>query len=524
MNALQHGFAAILDQLAIWGPRVLLGVVFLVMGWIVARLLQRLVTALAVRIGVDRPFAQMAADGDMPTLSPMKLPSRILGVAVFWLVMLFAAVSFLTMLRLEAVALPFQTILVRISEWLPGLFAATILIVIGWVLATLVRNLMIRLMKAAHLDENLAKIGVITEDMAQQHRFASVVGIIVYSLVLMLFILPAVDALGLTMIATTLQGVVQTMADAIPNVLAAILVLAVAVLIAYLVRMPVTRLVAATGVDGLGKHIGLDSTTPRALSISSAVGHLVFWLIVLFAFPAALDRLGLEPLVAPLRDAWGMVIAMLPRMAAAAALMLAAVLIAKVLSPIVQTFLAGVGFDNVLQRVGLAGVHKKAMAGGDAWLPSRFVGNVVAFVVYLLFSIEALNALGLFALSALVGQLAAGLPSIVVAVAILAVALMVATTVARLVREATGSMTEVNSELAAGAAYVVIVLFGATMALEQLNVGGDVVQSAVLIMLAAIGIAFALALGLGLRPLIERWAGNRFGHWVDRKPGSGGGK
>lgn len=523
MNALQRGLETVLEQLAIWGPRLLLGVVLLLAGWIIARLLQRLATALAVRIGVDRPFAQMAAEGEMPPLSPSQAPSRILGVAVFWLVMLFAAVSFLTMLRLDAVALPFQTILVRIGEWLPGLFAATILIIIGWVLATILRNLVVRLMKTVHLDENLAKIGVISDATAQQYRFAGFVGIVVYALVLLLFLLPAVDALGLAMIATTLQSMVQMMADAIPNVLAAVLVLGIALLIAYVVRPPITRLVAATGVDGLGRHIGLDPAAGR-LTISSATGHLAFWLIVLFAFPAALDRLGLEPIVAPLRDAWAMVVAMLPRLAAAVVLMLAAVLIARILNPIVQSFLHGVGFDNVLARIGLARMHEKAMAGGDAWMPSKFMGGVVAFVIYLLFAIEALNALGLTALGALVGQLAAGLPHIVVAVAILAVALMVATTVARMVREATAPMTEINSELAAGAAYVVIVLFGGTMALEQLNVGGNVIANAVLILLAAIGVALALGLGLGLRPLIERWASNRFGHWVERRPQGGAGR
>lgn len=518
MSALQRGFEAVLEQLAIWGPRIFLGVVLLVVGWILAKLVQRLVTALAVRLGVDRPFAHLAAEGDIPSLPPARLPSRVLGVAVFWLVMLFAAVSFLTMVQLESVALPLQTILVRIGEWLPGLLAASALTIIGWVLATLARHLVMRLCNAAKLDERLKGIGAVNDDAAERQVFSNVLGVITYVLILALFLMPALDALGMTIIAVTVQNTMQTVANAIPGILAAAVVLAVAALIGYLLRGPVTRLVAATGVDRLGRYIGLDPERDRSMTISSVVGQIVFWLVLLFAFPAALDRLGLQAVVVPLRDAWANVIAWLPGVAAAIGLMLLAVLLGRIVAPLVEGFLHGVGFDSILARIGLLKLDEVQKARGDRWLPSKLLGAIAAFVIYLMLGEEALYALGLTQLGRLVGEIIFYLPNLFVAVAILAVALFIANWVSRMVRQATTPMTEVNSELAAGVAYVAITVFGAAMAIEQLAVGGALVQNAVLLIVGAFCLAAAIALGLGLKPLIEQWAKVRFTHWVDRKP------
>ncbi len=127
--------------------------------------------------------------------------------------MLFAAVSFLTMVQLETVAVPLQTVLVRIGEWLPGLLAAAVLTIVGWVVATLVRNLIVRLAKSMRLDERLQKIGVLSEEAVGRHHFAGMLGVIAYALILTLFLLPALDALGLTIIAVTVQNMLQVVAN-----------------------------------------------------------------------------------------------------------------------------------------------------------------------------------------------------------------------------------------------------------------------------------------------------------------------
>ena len=94
-----------------------------------------------------------------------------------------------------------------------------------------------------------------------------------YAVLLALFMVctgcaTALDTLGLHFVADTIQRSVNSVADAIPGILAALGVMGVAALIAYLIRPPVTRLLAGTGIDRWGQQIGLSP--PPAVMAATA--------------------------------------------------------------------------------------------------------------------------------------------------------------------------------------------------------------------------------------------------------------
>jgi hypothetical protein len=332
------------------------------------------------------------------------------------------------------------------------------------------------------------------------------VGVIGYAFVLLLFIPTALDILGLQFVAETVQRSLDAAAVSIPGILASLMVLGVAALIAYLVRPPVTRLVASTGVDGWGRGVGL--TQEGGVTISSVVGHVAFWLILLFAFPASLDKLGLEPIVTPLRNAWDNTIAALPNAFAALGIAVGAWLIGRVVGPITEKLLHGVGLDNVLEKMGMA---KWQQAAGERWQPSRIGASVAVFLIYLLLAQEALHTLGMTYMADLVARIVAYLPNLFVAILIFAIALYLGGLLGTLVRQATSALSNINSELAAAAANVAVVVFGAAMALGQLQVGGQLVEQTVLLIVAAVCLGSAIAFGLGARPLIQHWLEGKFG-------------
>ena len=101
-------------------------------------------------------------------------------------------------------------------------------------------------------------------------------------------------------------------------------------------------------------------------------------------------------------------------------MMLLAVIIGRIVAPLVERFLHGVGFDNVLARIGLVKLDDTQKARGGRWLPSKLLGAIAVFVIYLLLGQEALYVLGLTQLAELVGEIVLYLPNLFVAVAILA--------------------------------------------------------------------------------------------------------
>ncbi len=506
MEALQRGFQNVYEQLGIWGPRIALGIVLVLAGWVVAKILQRWTGAIAERTGLDRPFTQMAEDAEMPTIPESGRPSRILGVLVFWVVMLLVVVGFLTSMRLDPVAQPLTTLLSRIATWLPNLLGALVLVVAGWLIATVLRTLVVRMLQRSGLDAALARMGIQSEEAAKQERFAAIVGVIAYGLVLLLFIPTALDIIGLRFVAETVQRSLDSLAASVPGILAAVMVLGIAALIAYLARPPISRLLASTGVDQWGRTVGL--TPEGGVTISTVVGHFVFWLILLFAFPAALDKLGLEPIVTPLRNAWDRTIQVLPNALAALGIAIGAWLLGRVCGPIAEKIFSGIGLDSLLGRMGLA---RWQDAASGRWQPSKLLASVAVFLIYMVLAQEALHTLGMTYMADLVARIVSYLPNLFVAVVIFAIALYLGSLLGQFVRQATSALSDVNSELAAAAANVAVVVFGAAMALSQLQVGGRLVEQTVLLIIGAVCLAAAIAFGLGSRAVVENWMAGRFG-------------
>ncbi|RMG23022.1 MAG: hypothetical protein D6724_09225 [Armatimonadetes bacterium] len=511
MDSLQRGFERVWEQIAFWGPIVLLGLILVVVGWIVAKIVQAAVSAIARKAGLDKPFAQMAQDAELPSVPEKALPSTVLGIAAYWVVMLMVITGFLSAMHLDAVAEPLTQLLNKVSTWLPNLLGALILAIVGWLVATVVRTLVVRGLQRLSLDERLAKIGVQTEEEAAQSRFATILGNLAYALLLLLFIPTALEALGLRFVAESAQTIVDQLADAVPNILAAISVMAVAALIAFIVRPPIVRLLEATGVDAWGREVGLTpSEDGKGVTISSAVGHAVFWAILLFAFPAALDQLGLEPIVTPLRNAWEMVVMALPRLAAAVGIGVGAYLLARVVGPVVQRVLQSLGFDNILGRIGLTKIHEAAVrGGGEKWLPSKIASTAVVFVLYLILAQEALAALGMDYMAGEVRKIVEYLPNLLVGVGIFGLGLYLGSVVAGIVRASTSALPSINSELIASAANIAVVVFATAMALSQLQIGGAVVQNTVLLIVAGACLAGAIAVGLGSRTIVEEFLRER---------------
>src|SRR5690242_162515 len=97
-----------------WMPGGVVGaLILLVIGWIVARVLQAVVTGLGRRPGLDRRPAP--AVRNVPTApAPATDTASLIGRIVFWLVMLFVLVGVFDALGLQQVTAPLNDLLTRI--------------------------------------------------------------------------------------------------------------------------------------------------------------------------------------------------------------------------------------------------------------------------------------------------------------------------------------------------------------------------------------------------------------------------
>ncbi len=128
-----------LMQIARLLPPLLLALVILGAGFFVARLLERLVDGYLVRVQFDRSAARWGVTEAVERTGTRLDPARVVGKLLFWGIML-------GVILLAAAALGIQNvndIFANLVGYIPSVFAAIIVIVLGVVLGEFVRALIL---------------------------------------------------------------------------------------------------------------------------------------------------------------------------------------------------------------------------------------------------------------------------------------------------------------------------------------------------------------------------------------------
>jgi len=221
-------------------------------------------------------------------------------------------------------------------------------------------------------------------------------------------------------------------------------------------------------------------------------------------------NIALEPLRAFLHQVGEFV----PKLLLAIVIVLIGWLIAKALKLAVVKGLRAINFHVLTERAGMDGFLQQSGSTTDT---TRILGVLTYWLVILAALILAFNSLGLAHVTDLLGRVALLIPRIIVSIVILAFgsyfALFVGATIASQARSSGVSDAELLGRVARYAVIVFVVL----IALDQLDIGGNIIRQSFLIILAGVVLALALAFGLGG----QRWAAAWLDRWWPRRDRGG---
>ena len=160
----------------------------------------------------------------------------------------------------------------EVLQFLPRLVTFAILLLIGYIIARVVRTVLTKGLRAVHFDDiaNRAGITRALEMAGTRLDAAAVLATVVFWWIFLIFIELAVNALGLVQISTFINQVLNYL----PNVFVAILIVIIGALIANVV---------AGIVRGAAGEAGL--------SIAPILATVARWAILLFAILSALTQL-----------------------------------------------------------------------------------------------------------------------------------------------------------------------------------------------------------------------------------------
>ena len=196
----------------------------------------------------------------------------------------------------------------------------------------------------------------------------------------------------------------------------------------------------------------------------------------------------------------------LPRIVLALLVLLAGWIVAKMVRFAIARGLRAVNFNVLTERAGIDGFLRD---GGIQTDTAGILALLFYWLVILASLIIGFNLLGLTYITDLLGQVVLFLPKVMVALLILAFGAYFARFVGNAVTAYCRNVHIQDADILGRLAQYAIIAFVVLIALDQVNVGGDIVRQTFLIVLAGVVLALALAFGIGGKDwaaeMLERW-------------------
>ena len=315
MNNIANSFENALANFINFLPQLLMGIVLIIVAWVVATLVKKALVKGLEATGMSSKLSKWgAADTDDQGSNMVSALGKV-GYFLVWV--LFLPGIFATF-GLESIGRPVTNMIDTALAFLPNIIAALIILVLGFYVAKFVKNLIYNLGVAANVDKMMNKLTGSTDNSntemvkSNKQTLASVLANTVYVLILIPIVLMALDVLNIDTIAQPISEVLNSILGAIPNILVAVVLLAVGVAIAKFPGDMLKDLLRGTGFNKYSSY--LNKSGDMNVDLAKIIGNTVAALIGVFFLVEALNALNLTML----NDIVAAIIAYLPNILFAA--------------------------------------------------------------------------------------------------------------------------------------------------------------------------------------------------------------
>lgn len=353
-----------MDSLNIdWGSlllNIVAAIVILLATWIIASLVKSALSKWLVKI----PFLQRSEDGGRGLAGS-------LATIVSLLIWLLGLTAVLTLFSLDSVLSPLQGLLNGFMQAVPGVVGAGLIFFIGYVLAKVVRQILVTALHAAHFDERIANFGSDAKRVSdapinrsatqpaqapqgqpypqqgqpqqgqhqqmaapqqrpaqQRSSVTDIIGNVVFALIVVVVAIAALDVLGIPALSGPATRMLSMFLDALPLIIGAGILLAVGVVIANFIVGILEPILEGLNLDEKLEGLGIERGSVDSAKVITTIVRVG---IILFFAVAAANLLNFAAITRILDN----VLSLGGRILFGAAVILAGVFIANLLAKIV---------------------------------------------------------------------------------------------------------------------------------------------------------------------------------------------
>ena len=372
-------------QLEYWAPRILGALAILLIAYVLARAAKWAIAKLVDRVPALKKHYEAEPGKPGSTLGVL------IGDIAFWLILLIGIMLALQPVGLTRVLEPVRELTNNTFAFIPNLIGAGLIFAVGLIIAKIVRRIVQEALLAANADGWVRRTGLVegatgetpatpaggapTVTPARTSLSRSVATLIFYLIMIPVTIM-ALDTLQIHAISAPATAMLQTILNALPNIVAALILLAIGYIVGKLAKQFIEQLLPSAGFDRAVATLGFssESTTP-----SRTVGTLVMIGILIFFSIKAAELLESQIIAVMLAQ----VLELGGRILFGTGIILGGVVIARIVSNLVRG------------------------AGTEGWLPAVLKWSIIALSVAMGLSFMGLaNEIVIIAFASIIGSAA----------------------------------------------------------------------------------------------------------------------
>ncbi|MDX8335637.1 mechanosensitive ion channel [Candidatus Cetobacterium colombiensis] len=265
----------LLDPIFSYIPNVLGGIVLLIIAIILAKLSQKFSEMFFKKLKVDEKVQSNNND-----VSIAKIFSEIISLVVFVLIL----PGVLAALRLDKILIPITDMLTKFLNYIPSIIGAVLVLVVGWFIASKLRDILKGVLDSFKLDEKLSVDGKVLFE----GKLSSLIANIVYILVLIPVFSASLNYLGLDIIISPVISMLNILFSYVPNLVGVALVLVIALYFGRIIENIISNLLIGLKFDSYLEKAGLKTADNN---YSKLIGKFSKILVLYFAVIQSIEIL-----------------------------------------------------------------------------------------------------------------------------------------------------------------------------------------------------------------------------------------
>ncbi len=271
------------DKIATAIPGIIGALIVLLIGWLIAKGIEKLIVKLMQSTSWDEKLLKGASGG--------KDTNKFVGKLFYYLIMIIVFLIVLEMLGITSVLTPLETMLTAFLGFIPKIIAAAVIGFIGYMIAKVVSNLVGA--AAGVIGKWVEKIGIKDTD-----KVVKVLKTFVFVIIFIPLLIQAINALELNAIGDPLNALLSGFIGIIGNVIIAAIILTIFIWAGKLLTNFLKDLFKDLGLDSIAEKIKLNQMLGENTSFSKLIANILYFFIVFFGVITALEMLQLEQLSA----------------------------------------------------------------------------------------------------------------------------------------------------------------------------------------------------------------------------------